>query len=100
MADASQLLHWMKQAAVDAVEHTKPMQLVYGKVLSTEPLSVRLDQRTTLEAVFLKRLAYRGRTSTSDGMFDTDVIEFEVGDIVAMLRQQGGQQYLILGKAV
>ena len=85
MADENRMLELIKIAAVNAVNHTKPVLLVYGRVVSVAPLSVQLDQQRTLDAGFLKRL---------DGQ------ELAVGDIAAMLQKQGGQEYLILGRAV
>lgn len=95
LPDANELLRWIKQAAVDAVKQTKPVQLVYGKVVTTSPLSVRLDQQRTLTANFLKRLDY---TATASDGVTVEVKEFSKGDEVAMLQKQGGQEFLILGK--
>lgn len=95
LPDANEFLRWIKKAAVEAVAQTKPVQLVYGRVITTSPLSVRLDQQRTLTAGFLKRLDYIA--TASDGV-TVEVKEFSVGDNVAMLQKQGGQEFLILGK--
>lgn len=95
LPDASQLIELIKQVAVAAVEASKPVKLVYGRVASVSPLSVRLDQRTTLTAGFLRRLHYGGVTAEGEAV---SVYSFKVGDSVALLRMQGGQEYLILGK--
>ena len=94
MPDASQFIDIIKTAAVDAVEATKPVNLIFGRVASVSPLSVRLDQQRTITANFLMRLNYGGATQEGEAV---SVYSFSVGDSVALLRMQGGQKYLILG---
>ena len=45
MHDLSQLI---KQAALDAVENDKPMNIVYGTVVSDNPLQISIEQKLTL----------------------------------------------------
>lgn len=82
LSDASQFVDVIKKAAVEAVEATHPMNLVFGRVVAVSPLSVRLDQQRTIPARFLLRLSGPA---------------LEAGNYVALLRMQGGQKYLILG---
>ena len=79
-----QFVETMKEIALNAVENTKPMQIRQGKVLSASPLQVRLSQKEILTKEFL--VALYGHDS------------FQTGDTLILLRFQGGQQYLILGK--
>lgn len=78
------LLEAIKIAAIEAIEATKPAAVVYGTVTSVSPLSVQLEQKSLLTAPFLVSLQPY----------------LEAGNRVALLRVQGGQEYLILGKVV
>lgn len=78
------LLEVIKIAATDAVNAANPVAVVYGTVASVSPLSVKLEQKSLLTASFLTSLCPY----------------LESGDRVALLRVQGGQEYLILGKVV
>ena len=78
------LLEAIKTAAMEAVNATNPVMVVYGTVVSVSPLSVQLEQKSLLTAPFLVNLQP----------------DLEAGNKVALLRVQGGQEYLILGKVV
>lgn len=86
LSEASGLLNIFKLAAVDAVEQSRPMQIVFGTVTSKSPLKIRLDQKRTLSSTCLILLANSGSVSK--------------GDKVALLQQKGGQEFLVLGKVV
>nr|WP_294493183.1 DUF2577 domain-containing protein [uncultured Anaerosporobacter sp.] len=75
----------MKKAAIEAVEASKPTDLIFGKVISANPLSVNVDQKLTLNEEFVfVTYAY------SQIMQDNDN--------VVMIRAKGGQKYLIIDK--
>lgn len=48
MRDATELVNLIKQVAVNAVNATKPAQVVFGKVKSVSPLQIVVDQKMTL----------------------------------------------------
>lgn len=48
MPDAAKLIKAIKKAAVEAVEATKPVQICFGSVKSTEPLKIFVDQKMIL----------------------------------------------------
>ncbi|NMA00843.1 MAG: DUF2577 family protein [Clostridiaceae bacterium] len=78
----SDVFETIKQTAVNAVEATFPVKLIFGIVQSTSPLKIAIDQKlsiTSTQCVWLQGVG------------------LAVGDRVALLRQQGGQQFLILG---
>lgn len=80
------MIQIIKQAAIEAVEASKPTKVIYGTVISASPLSIKLDQKFTIPAEFVvlpKRIA--GEV-------------FFVGDKVIMLQEQGGQRYVLLDK--
>lgn len=77
------LVKAIKQAALDAVNNGQPTELRYGIVTSVSPLKIQLNPQLTLPNSVL----VIGKT-----LADT----FELGDEIALLRQKGGQSYLIL----
>ena len=87
MLSSNQLLQTVKMAAIEAVEATKPCAVVFGKVKTKSPLTINIDQKLTLTSAFLVA------TNTAKD-------NVNVGDTVAMMRMQGGQQYLVLDKVV
>ena len=80
----SNLLFAIKQAALEAVRETEPVKILYGTVESASPLLMRLDQKTLLDEDFLVIM---------DGF-----PALQNGDKVVLLRQEGGSEYLVLGK--
>lgn len=72
---------------MEAVQASKPSDLVFGKIISTNPIRVTIDQKLTLSEEFV---------------FITYAYSqiMQVNDSVVMLRAQGGQKYLIIDKVV
>lgn len=48
MYDTNDLLKVIKQAAVNAVNASKPVNIVFGTVISTSPLQIQIEQKLTL----------------------------------------------------
>lgn len=53
MYDFNDLLRIIKKAAVEAVAASKPTAIVYGKVISTSPLRINVEQKMTLTSAQL-----------------------------------------------
>jgi len=81
------LIETIKRAALDAVRASKPCEIAYGTVLETAPFTVQVDQKIKLSGDMLMCL-------------DSYSKDIAVGDNVVLLRMQGGQKYICLGKAV
>lgn len=79
-----QFIETIKQVAVNAVEAKKPVNILFGKVSSTSPLVVRLSADQIYSQEFLVTLN------------PTPI--FQIGDVLVLIRIQGGQKFLILGK--
>ncbi|MCD8209178.1 MAG: DUF2577 domain-containing protein [Bacteroidales bacterium] len=104
MADALDLLKAVKKAATDAVDESKPVQFCFGTVLSTSPLKVDVEQKVTLGE---KQLSV-AKTLTNFSITVSDSVEGQrtmtfynalaAGDKVIMIRQQGGQKYVIIDR--
>lgn len=53
LLDVNDLLCSIKKAAVEAVEASKPTALVFGKVTSSSPLKINIEQKMTLSSAQL-----------------------------------------------
>lgn len=79
------LIQIIKQAAIEAVENSKPVKIYYGTVLDDSP-SVKIDQKFTITKDFIvlsNRMKEEGLSS---------------GDKVILLQEQGGQRFIVLDK--
>ncbi|MFM9329181.1 DUF2577 domain-containing protein [Paenibacillus mesotrionivorans] len=103
------MLNAIRQAALTGMEAGKPMAVLFGEVISGNPLQVNVDQRFILDADFLivpdslTRLELdlsHTHGSGGQGLATPVVIRpgLEAGDKVILLRVQGGQQFLIMDK--
>ena len=53
MHDFTDLVNMIKRASVEAVNASKPTSVVYGKVISTSPLKISVEQKLTLTSAQL-----------------------------------------------
>ncbi|HAT4372217.1 DUF2577 domain-containing protein [Clostridioides difficile] len=81
------LLQIIKKAAMDAVETSNPIRIVFGIIESISPLKVKIEQKLSIDDFFLIQ------TETFKRYTDK-----KVGDKLVLIRMQGGQQYLILDR--
>lgn len=86
MSSVPDLFTLIKTIAVGAVEARKPVEICFGTVQAFAPFTVRLSQKLVLGKDFF---------IVRDGVTAQD---FKVGDVLILVRMQGGQQYLIDGK--
>lgn len=117
MPDYNGLLNAIKQAAKEQNASESPATVCIGKVLSISPLSVQIDQRFTLPAENLivpqhltsysVSVSLSGSTGTADGHSHslgaavmTISNALKVGDKLVLIRQNGGQKYLIIDRVV
>lgn len=77
------LVQLIKRIAVNAVEASKPCNTFTGKVKSVTPLEISVGQKMVLDNDFL--------TLTS-----TAKEKITEGSNVLMLRQAGGQRYIVV----
>lgn len=50
MSDYNDLLKTIKKTSMEAVDATKPFNIVYGSVISANPIKIKIDQKLTLGA--------------------------------------------------
>ena len=77
---SSGIIEIIKKVALNAFEASTPVKILFGKVVSTNPMKIQVGDLLTLTKEFL-------------------VINGEVfkGDEVTLIRTQGGQKYVVLG---
>lgn len=72
----------IKMAAVEAVEADKPVAVMFANVISSEPLTVEVEHKLQLSG---EQLAVINGAA------------IQTGDTVVLLREQGGQRFIVLG---
>lgn len=123
MADCSELVKAIRQVSNETTEAQGPVNICYGKVLSTSPLSVLVDQKLTLGAA---QLVLTRNVTDYEIQLSMERQEFELeenglgsnchvsadrqwalihnalaaGEEILLLRQQGGQKYIIIDRVV
>jgi len=109
----------IRQLGLDAISSGNPVVVLFGKVLNINPLEVTVDQRFTLDEDFLimtERLTRyevelnhthvymngNTQTETQSALKNKVLIRegLKVGDVVLLLRIQGGQKYVVWDKVV
>ena len=96
----------IKRAALEAVEAGKPAQIAYGRVVSTTPLQVKVSEKLILTSEVLivpEHLTDHEITlESAPGMTTTYTVKnaLKIGDQVVMIRNRGGQNYLIIDRTV
>lgn len=127
MLDSNDLLNIIKTASRNAVEESQPANICFGKVTSASPLKILVEQKMTLgkAQLVLSRNVTDFKTqvtvdwmtestsggsgesafsSHSHGLSGTKELTIhnglKTGDEVILLRQQGGQKYIVLDRVV
>lgn len=125
MADAVELLKTIKKAAIEAVQASKPAEICFGKVTSASPLKILVDQKMTLGkgqlvltrnvTDFQTEVTVDWLTENKSGGSGYDAFAnhnhsikgrkkitvhngLGVGDEVILIRQQGGQKYVVVDR--
>lgn len=91
----------IKKAALDAVESTQPVNIVFGTVTSASPLKIQITPKLVLKS---GNLIIAARLSKQTASGSTGTVTFDnslkKGDSVILVRIQGGNKYLVLDKVV
>ncbi|MPN09853.1 hypothetical protein SDC9_157146 [bioreactor metagenome] len=125
--DSNDFVNTIKKAAVEAVNASKPMAVVYGKVISSSPLKINVEQKMTLTSAQL--VLTRNVTDYKVEMTVDHATEYKsggtgdsafashnhaytgrktftihnglvVGDEVLMIQMQGGQRYIVIDRVI
>ncbi len=122
---ATNMTQLIKQMAMEAVTAGKPCDIITGAVISAKPLKIRLAQKKILTEDFLiltrnvtdyetavtitsgfspgSHSQYTGSGEHSHTVTQGKAVihnALKKGDQVVLLRQSGGQRYLVLDKVV
>lgn len=103
MFNLDDLLKVVKKAAVDAVNASKPANMVFGKVISTSPLKVKIDQKlilTSAQLVLCKNVTNYRLSVTLDGESKTLMVynALQNGEEVVLMQVSGGQKYIVIDR--
>lgn len=123
MFDMNDFVKLMKKTAVEAVNASKPANMIFGKVISTSPLQIKVDQKLILgksQLVLSKnvtdyRLSVTVDWDTDDASTDADIEVSHVhktsgsrtltvhnalktGEEVILMQVAGGQKYIVIDK--
>lgn len=112
MPDYNGLLKVIKQAGIEAGAASGPVNVCFGKVLSASPLKVLVEQKMTLGAAQLvltqnvtdheiyvtEEDTKNAQGSPEEKRKMTICNSLSAGDEVVLLRQQGGQKYIIIDR--
>lgn len=102
-ADAVQLVKIIKKAATEAVDAQKPVNVFFGTVLSANPLTIDVEQKMKLgsQSLVLTQAVSDHKVTVDFGGGKQEITVFNglvAGDKVALLRQAGGQQFIVWNK--
>ena len=110
MLDTNDFLNTIKKAAMDAMNASQPSDFCFGKVTSTNPLKISVEQKLTLgsaQLVLTKNVTDYITTVTvnwSDEIKGKKQMTIhnalKVGESVVLLKQKGGQKYLVLDRVI
>lgn len=118
MADANELVQSMKKAAVDAVDATKPVNVYFGEVRTVSPLTINVEQKMVLgesQLILTRNVTdfetmvtmnweseEAGRESHNHMIAGQKQITIhnalEADEEVILIRQQGGQKFIVLDR--
>ncbi|MCL2754401.1 MAG: DUF2577 domain-containing protein [Oscillospiraceae bacterium] len=87
----------MKILAVDAVDADKPVAVMFGTVASLNPLTVEVEQKFRLSGEQLCFLRTVVPVQNYLGIWNDFSSVLRIGDTAVLLREQGGQRFIILG---
>jgi len=96
----------IKKAALDVVTASKPIEILYGTVETSSPLTIRVNQSTLLKEVNLMLCRNVSNYSVELTEDELGTRTFQVnntlmqGEKVVLIRFQGGQNYLVLDRVV
>jgi hypothetical protein len=101
--DMGDFIKLMKKTAVEAVNASKPANMVFGKVMSSSPLKIKVDQKlilTSAQLVLSRNVTDYRLSVTVDGSRTTMTVynALTVGEEVILMQLSGGQKYIVMDR--
>ena len=86
MSGMNEFLVIVKKAALEVMNASNPVAVMFGTITSTEPLEINVEQKMTLtKAQLIPTMAFTtGEKNVRDG--------------VILLRMQGGQKFIVVDR--
>lgn len=101
------MIQLIKQIAAEAVAAGKPCDIITGTVTLAKPLKIKVSQKLTLSEDFLilgRNVSDYETEITLPGSAGKSKVTIhnalKKGDTTVMIRQAGGQRYLVVDKVV
>lgn len=108
------MLELIKQASVNAINASNPLNIEFGTVIDAENITIKIDQRRILpkeffivpESLTRYELTIKNNNIAEESSVDSQLEKLvireglKVGDAVILLRIESGARYLILDKVV
>lgn len=125
MFDMNDFIKLVKKTAMDAVNASKPANMVFGKVISVSPLKIKIDQKLILTSaqivlsrnvtdyklfVTLDHSTESKSGGSGDSSFSSHTHEIKgkkeltvhnalkVGEEVIIMQVSGGQKYIVIDR--
>lgn len=101
---ANEWIDNMRKISVQAMEAGKPCDVILGTVTGAVPVSVQIDQKTTLigpQLIVPRRLTDHAEQMSIPGIGTVQVTVqggLKGGEQVVLIQKRGGQQYLIVDR--
>jgi hypothetical protein len=96
-------LKLMKKTAVEAVNASKPANMVFGKVIDTSPLKIKIHQKlilTSAQLVLTRSVTDYRLSVTEDDVHKTVTVcnALKNGEEVILMQTAGGQKYIVIDR--
>lgn len=105
MPDAVGLVKVIKKTALEAVEASRPLQVCYGIVTGTAPLRICVEQKLhlgTAQLVLTRNVTDHKTVIRRAGAEKEEITVYNglaVGEKVVLIREQGGQKYIVADRS-
>lgn len=99
------LIESIKRIAINVIEESKPTAILFGTVVSISPLKINIELKDPLELediILTTNVTDHEVDMTVDGVRKKYTVHngLRNGEKVTLIRQQGGQKYVILDRVV
>jgi hypothetical protein len=101
------MIEIIKKAALDAVKASSPTSILYGTVVSENPLKINIEQKLTLDSDNLLltdnvRDYHVALENSGNGIIQNCTVRnaLKKDELVLLIQIQGGQKYVIMNRLV